>query len=248
MTREDKEAELTEHLAELRTRIIWSAAGIAVGAIVCWFFYDDLFALLSAPITPHLKRLGTKFLFTGIAQPFLIRLQITLLAGLIVASPMVTLQFWLFVAPALKAEEKRPLLWMAPLSAVLFISGVALCYIVMPVGIRWFFSYIPKEAEIRPDVNQALMFIVKMMLAFGIAFQLPVVMVLLGKLGVVNARMLAGYWRHAMLAIAVVAALATPSADALTMMMLAAPLAGLYFLSIVLVRMTQPRDGPEATD
>jgi len=243
VTSDEREAELTEHLAELRTRIIWAAVAIAAGAAVCWFFYDELFALLSAPITPHLKRLGTKYLFVGIAQPFIVKLQISLVSGLVVASPFVTLQLWLFVAPGLKKEEKRPLFWMVPLSVLLFASGIALCYKILPIGVGWLLSYVPKGAEVRPDVNQALMFVVKMMLAFGLAFQLPVILVLLGKLGIVNARMLAAYWRHAMLLIAIVAAVATPSNDALTMMMLAGPLAGLYFLSIVLVRATQRRDG-----
>ena len=243
MPSEDKGAELTEHLAELRTRIIWSAAAIAVGAVVCWFFYDELFAILSAPITPQLKRFGTKYLFVGIAQPFIIKMQISLLAGLIVSSPFVTLQIWLFVAPGLKREEKRPLFWMVPLSAILFAAGVLLCYKILPIGVGWLLSYVPKEAEIRPDVNQSLMFVVKMMLAFGVAFQMPVILVLLSKLGIVNARMLTHYWRHAILVIAIVSAVATPSNDALTMTMLAGPLAGLYFLSIILVRITERRDG-----
>ena len=243
MTSDEREAELTEHLAELRTRIIWAAVAIAAGAAVCWLFYDKLFVLLSAPIAPELKRLGTKFLFVGIAQPFMVKVQISLVAGLVVASPFVTLQLWMFVAPGLTRGEKRPLLWMAPLSAVLFLAGAWLCYKILPIGVAWLLAYVPKGAEIRPDVNQALMFVVKMMVAFGLTFQLPVILVLLGRLGIVNARMLATYWRHAILVIAIVAAVATPSNDALSMTMLAAPLVGLYFLSIVLVRVTQRDDG-----
>ncbi len=240
----DKEAELTEHLAELRTRIIWSSVSVILCAVVCWFLYDRIFALLTAPVAHQLKRTGTKFLFTSIAQPFMIRLQIALLSGLIAASPFVTLQIFLFVAPGLTAEEKRPLRWMIPLSALLFAAGVFMCYKILPTGISWFLSYVPPDvAELRPDVSQTLMFILKMMLAFGISFQLPIVMVLLGKLGVVDAKMMASYWRYALVGIAVVAAVATPSGDALTMLMLAAPLAALYAFSILLVKLTQPKDG-----
>jgi len=164
------------------------------------------------------------------------------IAGLILASPLVTMELWGFVAPALTREEKRPLKWIAPLSIVLFASGVALCYVALPRAAGWLVSNIPKGTEFRPFVAQNLLFVVKMLLAFGIAFELPVVLMLLGKLGIISSRTLRSYWRQAILLLALFAAVITPSSDAFSMMIMAVPLCLLYVLSIVLVKLVEAKD------
>ena len=237
---EDKQAELIEHLAELRTRIIRSAGYVALGTAVCWFFYGHIFRFITAPVTSVLK--NTKFLMTGLAEGFMLQLQVCVIAGLAVAAPLVTLELWGFVSPALTHDEKRPLKWIAPFSALLFAAGVALCYCIMPVAVRWFVSYTPPGAEFRPIITPNLIFVVKMLFAFGVAFELPIVLMFLGKLGVINSRMMKTYWRQAVVLVAIGAAVATPSSDALSMMMMAAPLCILYVLSIVLVKAVERKN------
>lgn len=238
---EDREAELSEHLAELRARIIRSIIYVAVGAIAAWFLYDWIYRLLTGPVQVALRAINTKFMLTHLAEGFMIRCQVALVAGLILAVPLVTAEAWGFVAPALTREEKRPVKWAAPLCAVLFVFGVATAYLIFPAAVRFFVAYVPKGAELRPTVSGTVLFIVKMFLAFGLVFEMPVVLLLLGKLGIVNARMLKSGWRHAVVGIALLAAVATPSTDAFSMIAMAAPLTILYGLSIILVRMVEPK-------
>lgn len=233
----ERRAELTEHLAELRARLIRCVVYLAAGTTAAWFLYDDIFRLLVDPMIGVLKGMDSKFLMTSFPEAFVIRLQICVLSGLIFTSPFVTMEIWGFIAPGLTPQERRPVKWVAPLSVVLFVSGVLLCYKIMPMGFRWFAGYVPAQyAELRPTVQGSLMFVLKMMLAFGIVFELPVFLMLLAKVGIVNSRMLLRNWRYAMVAASVVAAVATPSADAFSMMMMAVPVAVLYFASIALVR------------
>jgi sec-independent protein translocase protein TatC len=238
---EDREAELSEHLAELRARIIRSIIYIALAAILAWFLYDWIYRLLTAPVQAALQSINTKFLLTHLAEGFMIRCQVALVAGLIIAAPLVTAEAWGFVAPALTKEEKRPIKWVAPLCALLFVFGVATAYVIFPAAVRFFIGYIPRGAELRPTVGGTVIFIVKMFLAFGLVFEMPVVILVLGKIGIVNAGMLKSGWRHALVGIALLAAVATPSTDAFSMMAMAVPLAILYGLSILLVRMVEPK-------
>ncbi|MDO8585457.1 MAG: twin-arginine translocase subunit TatC [Armatimonadota bacterium] len=240
---EDRQAELVEHLAELRTRLVRSAIYTTAGTAICWFFYRRIFAFLTAPVIDTLKRqhIQTGFQMTGLAEGFMLQLQICLVSGLIVAAPLVTLEAWGFIAPALTREEKKPIRWIAPLSVLLFVMGVSLCYYILPVAIRWFVSYVPPNAEFRPFISQNLLFIVKMLFAFGLAFEMPIVLMFLGKLGIINSRLMKKYWRQAVLLTAVGAAIATPSSDAFSMLMLAVPMCILYVLSIYLVRIIEPK-------
>ncbi len=236
MTRDpERRAELVEHLAELRSRLVASVLFIVIGMVVAWFAYDWIFAVLTRPMAGILHRLDSKFLLTGFPEAFMIRMQICLVSGLIIMSPFVTWQIWSFIAPGLTASEKRPLKWIAPLSIVLFLSGVVLCYFILPAAFTWFASYVPKDAELRPSVQASVLFTVKMLFAFGVVFQLPVVLMLLAMVGIVDSRMLRENWRVAMVAVSVVAAVATPSNDAFSMLCMAIPVAGLYLFSIVLV-------------
>ena len=242
--REDRQAELVEHLAELRTRIFRSAAYAAVGTTVCWFLYGRIFALLTAPVTKVLKEShkATSFQMTSLTEGFMLHLQICVVAGLIVAAPLLTMEAWGFIAPALTKRERRPIKWIAPMSIVLFVMGVSLCYYILPVAVRWFVSYVPDNTEFRPFVSQNLLFIVKMLLAFGLAFELPIALMFLGKLGIINSRMMKIYWRQAVIITAIVAAIATPSNDAFSMLMLAIPMCILFVLSIYLVKIIEPKD------
>ncbi|MDO8682308.1 MAG: twin-arginine translocase subunit TatC [Armatimonadota bacterium] len=237
---EEKQAELVEHLGELRTRIIRSAIYTAVGMAVCWFFYYDIFDLLTAPLTGTLK--DVKFQMVGLSEGFMLRMQVSLIAGAIIAAPLITMELWGFVSPALTRDEKRPLKWITPMCIFLFASGVMLAYLIIPRTVQFFVSQTPPNTDFRPFISQNLIFIVKMLFAFGVVFELPVVLMFLGKLGIVDSKMLRAYWRQAILLMAVVAAIATPSADAFTMIIMAVPLCFLYLLSIFLVKFVERKD------
>lgn len=238
---DDRESELSEHLEELRTRLLRCIVYIVLGAVAAWFLYDWVYDFLTGPVVSILNSTGTKFMMTRVAEGFMLRCQVTLIAGVIFAAPLLTFEMWGFVAPALTKEERRPVLWIAPLCVVLFASGVAVAYFILPAAMRFFIAYVPKGAELRPMVSENLVFIVKMILAFGLVFELPIVMVFLGKLGIVNSRMLVRSWRYSLVAISLVAAVATPSGDLFSMTAMAVPLVFLYILSIALVKMVQPK-------
>ena len=236
---QERRAELVEHLAELRARAIRSVVYLALGTAASWFFYDRLFHILTRPMAGVLAKLGSRFLLTSFVEPFLIQVQVCTVAGLIVASPFISCEVWAFVSPGLTSDEKRPIRWALPLSIFLFVSGVVLCYLIMPAACTWFASYVPAGAELRPSVQQSILFTVKFMAAFGAAFELPVVLMLLAKVGLINSGMLKSGWRHSIVGVSVIAAILTPSNDAFSMLCMAIPMALLYVASIYLVMLVE---------
>jgi len=236
-----KQLELVEHLAELRDRIIRCIVYAALGSVAGWVFFPFFFKLLTSPVVRYLSK-DSSFLLTGIAEGFTVKMQIAVLTGIILAFPLITLEGWRFVAPGLTRKEKRAVRLIAPLSILLFVGGVATAYFAMPMGIRWLVSQNPPGAKFMPAVGQSLIFILKMYLAFGLVFQTPIVLMFLGKAGIVTSKSLRSYWRQAIVGIAIIAAAVTPSGDAFTMMIMCGPMVALYFLSIGLVRLVEPRE------
>lgn len=215
---------------------------VLVGVIAAWIFFNPIYAFLVRPISNIISDLNTKFLMTGITEPFMFRIQVCIIAGLVFAAPLITLELWGFVSPALTKEEKRPMKWVAPLSVVLFSAGVTATYLILPTTLSYLVRFLPPGAELRPSVTQSLIFIVKMFLAFGLLFELPVVLLFLAKVGIITSGTLISYWRQAVVLIAVLAAVLTPSGDFFTMLVMAIPVVGLYMLSIVLVRLVESRE------
>jgi sec-independent protein translocase protein TatC len=249
-----KEMELWEHLAELRTRIVRSLLYIAVGAIVVWIFRDPVWAFLWAPLQPVLKRYGEgdgEILITMITEMFTVKMQIALIGGLIAAVPFITYELWGFIAPGLTRSERKGFYFVGPLSILFFLSGLTTAYLVLPAAFAWFAQFlvpaVGPKAKFIPVVTPYVLFLVKMCLAFGIVFELPVVLMFFAWIGLVTSKMLRSGWRHAIVACAGVAAIATPSNDAPTMLMMAVPLIVLYFLSIVLVKMVERIRGARAS-
>ncbi|MBP6964606.1 MAG: twin-arginine translocase subunit TatC [Armatimonadetes bacterium] len=235
-----RQLELLEHLTELRTRIIRVVVYVAVGMLFGWIFYSRFFSFLTAPVSVFLKG-DSSFLITGITEAFSIKMQISVVIGIVLALPLITMEGWRFVAPGLTRRERRSVKLVAPLSVVLSALGLVTAYFVMPMGIRWLIGLIPKEAKFMPNVQTSMLFIVKTYLAFAVLFQMPVVLMFLGKVGIVTSDMLTRNWRQAIVVIGIVAAAATPSGDAVTMMMMCGPMIVLYILSIGLVRMVEHR-------
>jgi len=233
--------ELVDHLAELRARAIRCIIYIVIGTTVGWLFYSPMFQLISAPVRPYLQQNHSKFLLTGIAEGFIFKMQMAVIAGIILVLPFMTIEAWMFLAPGLTKAEQRGVKLVAPLSIFLFLAGVAVSYWALPIGVQWLIAQNPPEATFMPSVTQTLTFILKMVLAFGLIFQMPVVLVFLARIGIINSGMLKKYWRHSVVGISIVAAVATPSNDALTMTLMCIPMLFLYLLSIGLVSLVQKK-------
>lgn len=240
---DDAQMELVEHLAELRTRLFRSLLYVFVGMAVTYNFFPEFLELLKHPIRPYIAQGKIDIVFTNLPEAFLLRLQVSLLSGLAAASPFVIIELWGFVAPALTPQERKPIYFLAPFSILLFLSGVGTAYASLPTAYAWMFSYVGDipDARLLQNAQQYILLTVKIMLAFGVAFQLPIVLLFLARVGIVNAHLMTRYWRHAVVLISAAAAVLTPSNDPLTMLMMAIPMAGLYILSITLVKAFEPR-------
>jgi sec-independent protein translocase protein TatC len=256
---DEKRAELSEHLGELRTRIIRSALYILVAGIVAYNLFGLIFKAISQPIVsalheiaqhmpPDQRALAGAYVFHSFTGPFFLHLKLSLIGGLILAMPAITLELWGFVAPALTPRERRPVIWLAPFSACLFILGAGLAFWIIPAAVRWFLSYLSEfpNAILLQDPEDYILFVVKMMLVFGLVFQLPILMMALGRFGIIRSKMLVKYWRYIAVAIWIVAMIVTPSNDPLSMTVMAIPMVLLFFGSIGLVRMVEPKRDDES--
>ena len=240
--------ELMEHLTELRARIIRVALYVVGGMVLTYSLFDYIYSLLSFPLQPLLNDTvpggrNNMLAFHGIQEAFLLRMQVAFISGLVVAFPLIVLELWGFIEPALTAEERKPVKYLAPFSVLLFLAGVGTGYACLPATFTWMASYIhdlPNVSLIQ-DAQQYIVLTVKIMLAFGISFQLPLVLLFLARIGLITADLMTTYWRHATVGISVAAMILTPSNDPLTMLMMAIPMAGLYLLSIGLVRAFEPK-------
>jgi len=249
---EERTAELTEHLAELRTRIIRACIYCVIGMGVMYFLYNPVYAALAAPINDAVKRLGAHassatglpasgFVYNHFTDGFFQMLQIVTIGGLVLAIPFIILELWGFVAPALTPSEKRGVYFVAPMSVLLFFLGVSCAYLVLPMAVRWFLSYVPPGVSLLQNPLTYIVFAVKMLLAFGLVFQLPVVLMFLGKIGILTSALMVQYWRQIAVGLFTVAMVVAPSNDPGTMLALAIPLTLLFFGSIGLVKMVEPK-------
>lgn len=131
-----EQLELVDHLVELRARVIRCAIYIAVGTTIGWMFYNPMFQLISAPVKPYLEQSGSKFLLTGITEGFMFKMQLAVIAGIIIVLPFITIEAWMFLQPGLTRPEQRAVKLVAPLSIFLFMAGVTVSYWVLPIGVR----------------------------------------------------------------------------------------------------------------
>lgn len=232
------EMELMEHLAELRTRLLYSFAAVAVGAMLSYLFSEQVFALLSAPYFRSFP--DNDLIGTGPAEAFLLKIKVSLFAGAILASPLVFFQVWRFVEPGLLEQERRLVVPFVAATSLLFGGGVWFCYeAVLPFAFSFFaeqYGSIGVTPAIRLSEHLSLM--MKTLLGFGLVFEMPVLFYFLGRLGVVDSAMLIRSTRHAVVAVFVIAAILTPP-DVVSQLLMAGPLLILYGVSIGVVRMTE---------
>lgn len=234
---------LFEHLAELRYRLVVAVLWIILAMLVCAFFYNDLYNLLLAPFetakeTLIARRPGQEIqaVNVGVTAPLILTLKIVGIAALVAAAPFWLYQVWAFLAPGLLAKEKKYALLFIGSATPLFLSGVAVGYWVLPKGIEVMLGFTPESVPVANllDLQYFLSFLIRLMLVFGLAFLLPVVIVTLNLVGVLRARQLAQWRVFIIFGIFVFGAVATPSTDPFSMMALAVPMTFLYVVSEVI--------------
>lgn len=235
---------LLEHLRELRIRLVRAAIAIAVGCALSYAFADRLFAWLTLPLreVAHGKLL---LIGTGVGEAFYTKIKVALIAGVFLASPAVFYEVWKFIAPGLYESERRLALPFVICASMFFVLGGYFCWaVVFKIGYAFFISEygtIGVTPTIR--ISEYLAFSAKLMLAFGLTFEMPIFALFLTRLGMVDHRLMLRYFRYAVLGIFVVAAALTPP-DMVSMFLLAIPLLGLYGLSIVVSYMFRAQPAP----
>lgn len=232
---DEQKQPLTSHLKELRKRLILSFIAVVTGFIVCYAFSQDLFDILSKPLLKMMPS-GSSLIFTSVAEAFFTYMKVAFIAGLILASPFVLFQVWAFVTPGLYRHEKRYVIPFVAAGSFFFALGILFAYFVaIPVGFKFLLGYATDFIKPMPSMKEYLSFSIKFLLAFGLVFEFPVVLVLLARIGVVDAKILARHRKYAILLIFIFAAVMTPP-DVISQLLMAIPLMGLYELSIILSR------------
>jgi len=240
---------LTAHLEELRWRIVKAMVAITIAFSGCYFYSDRVFQLLTKPLVDlgdtHLQLIGT-----GVTEAFFTRLKVSLIAAVFVASPAIFYQVWRFIEPGLVENERRTAIPFVLAATLFFVSGATFCYVlVFPVGYAFFleeYANIGVAPQIR--ISEYLSFASRMLLAFGLTFEMPVLTFFLARLGMVTHRMLISGARYAIVIIFIVAAVLTPGPDVASQMLMAGPLLLLYILSIGVAYVFGRRKPAESDD
>ncbi|MFI5668873.1 twin-arginine translocase subunit TatC [Streptomyces sp. NPDC051704] len=245
--KQDKDAEgrmpLVEHLRELRNRLLKSVLAILVITIVAAFYYKNLIDFMLKPMLDSVgctngvvsQRNGrpcADMTVNGLIAPFSIALKVSLTAGVVLSAPVWLYQLWAFVAPGLHNHEKRYAVGFVAVGAPLFAAGGVLAYKLLPQTATILLEFTPDNARNLLPVDDYLDLVTRMVIVFGLAFELPLLLILLNFTGVLTAKRLASWWRAMVLGITIFAAFATPTGDPLTMISLAAPIVALYFIAL----------------
>ena len=219
---------LRDHLRELRRRLVISLLAIAAGTVVGWIYYEPIFDVISEPIQDVVDAAAAqgrdvRLVVAGVTDAFMLKVRVAVMAGMVLASPVWIYQLWAFVTPGLHTKERRWVYLFVVLSVPLFLSGVVLAYVLMPKGLEVLLGFTPQNVGNYLPVDRYLSFFIRMVIVFGIGFLTPLFIVGLNMIGVLSGKRLASAWRYIIFGVFVFAAVATPTGDPITMMMLAAP-------------------------
>ena len=231
---------LVEHLLELRRRLVWILLGIGICFIVAVPFAQKLYAFVAQPLMSVLPQ-NTSMIATDVVAPFFVPLKVALMAAFLVSLPNTLYQIWAFVAPALYQNEKRLIVPLILSSLILFIVGMAFCYfLVFPVVFKFFAGMTPLGVSMATDIDKYLSFVLGMFVAFGMTFEIPVVVVLLYRMGMISFAQLTAARPYIIVASFILAAIVTPS-DVLSQVMLAVPMILLYEAGLLVCKLIKPR-------
>lgn len=228
MSEQSREMNIWGHLNELRKRLFYSVAALIVGVIIGFIFGDQLLEWVAHPIGGLENLLSIQ-----VTENISVYFRVTMLAGFIIALPFILIQIMLFISPGLTSKERKWVLWAIPIATLLFLGGAVFAYFVMlPTALPFLVEF--PGPDVLPKWKDYVNFVTNLIFWIGLSFETPLVMYLLAKLGVIDAKGLAKQWRIAIIIIAVIAAVATPTPDPINMAILMAPLFGLYLLGILL--------------
>ncbi|TDK28023.1 twin-arginine translocase subunit TatC [Arthrobacter crusticola] len=234
---------LKEHLREARIRLVKSSVAVVAGTVVGFFIYNPVLEALAAPIQELNEREGRSAAlnFDAVASPFDLLIQVSVFLGLIISSPVWLYQLWAFITPGLHAKERRISLSFIAVAVPLFLAGIYLAWLVLPNAVRVLTDFTPGGFTNIITVSVFITFILRLMLAFGIAFLLPVVLFGLNLVGLISGRQILKAWRITVFLVCLFAAMAAPGADAVSMFYLAVPMLVLFFAAIGLCLLNDKR-------
>ena len=246
---DDTQAPLLDHLVELRGRLMRSIFALIIGFAVCFYFADQILGILVQPLKDAFPEGEGQLIFTKLYEVFFVELKVALFAGFFVSFPIIANQLWAFVAPGLYAKEKKAFLPFLIATPVLFTAGASLAYfVVMPVAFKWFLGFEGDagglEVNALPSAGEYLSLVMQFILAFGMSFLLPVLLLLLNRAGIVRREQLVAARRYVIVGIVALAAIVTPP-DPGSQLILAVPLLLLFEGSLVLMRWQERGEKPE---
>ncbi len=249
LSSEEATKPVLSHLMELRIRLLWVIAAMVLGTSVCFFFVDEIYNFLVRPLANSMNENDTnRLIYTGLTEAFFTYLKVAFFAGVFLTFPILLMQIWMFVAPGLYKDERKVLLPFLVATPILFFAGGAcVYYFVLPMAWPFFLSFqsaggdmaLPIQLEAR--VSEYLDLIMTLIFAFGLCFQLPVLLTLLGRVGIISAQFLASKRKYAVIITFIIAAFLTPP-DIISQIMLAVPILALYEISIILIKMSAPKN------
>ncbi len=225
---------LGSHLRELRVRLSWSAGFLVAGTVAGWFLFDPVFTLLQQPLIDVTEERGIQAVvnFGTVVSAFDLRIQVSIFLGVLMTAPIWLWNFWAFIAPGLKQREKRFAIGFVAAALPLFLAGTALAWTSLPGFVVVLIGFTPEGSTNVINASEYVLFAIRILLIFGLAFVMPVVLVLLNFAGLATGQGILKSWRFAVFLIAVVSALATPVAEPMTMFLMMAPLTALYFIAV----------------
>jgi sec-independent protein translocase protein TatC len=240
-----EEQSFLSHLIELRQRLVRSAIAVVVIFLALSPFMRDIFTILSAPLMSVLPA-GTKLIATGVITPFMVPLKLTLFVSFLIALPYVLYQAWAFIAPGLYLHEKRLAAPIIASSVAMFGLGMAYCYfVVFGLVFRFIANFAPATVNVAPDIDAYFSFVLGLFLAFGMTFEVPIIVVLLARFGIADVERLKASRPYVIVGAFIVAAIFTPP-DVISQLLLAVPLCLLYEIGIQVARLVGKRPDPEA--
>jgi sec-independent protein translocase protein TatC len=249
---DDGRMALADHLRELRARLMRSVLVLVLALVVALFFYDQIFEVIYHPYQVAREQLqgkvDTKGIISGAGGPLLLQLKMCGVAAIVVTSPYWLLQIWGFVVPGLHPQERRWTRLFALVAGPLFLAGVAVGYYVLPKGLEVLIGFAPEKLQSLVDFGDYFSFFSRMLLVFGVAFEIPLFVLLLNLAGVVSGRTLGKHRPWIIVGTFVFAAVATPSTDPFSMLMLAIPMTVLFMVSELVARVVDRRRGRDVPD